>query len=92
MIESIRHKGLKLLWEKDNAAKLPAAQVFKIRMILTLLDSAINVQDMNFPGSDLHPLKGDLAGFWAIKVSGNYRLIFRFENENAYEVDYIDYH
>jgi proteic killer suppression protein len=92
MIESIKHKGLTLLWEKDNTSKLPAVQIFKIRMILTLLDNAINVQDMNFPGSDLHPLKGDLAGFWSIKVNGNYRLIFRFENENAYDVDYIDYH
>jgi len=61
-------------------------------MILTLLDSAINVQDMDFPGSGLHLLKGDLAGFWSVKVNGNYRLIFRFENENAFDVDYIDYH
>lgn len=61
-------------------------------MILTLLDSAINVQDMDFPGSGLHLLKGDLTGFWSVKVNGNYRLIFRFENENAFDVDYIDYH
>jgi proteic killer suppression protein len=92
MIESIRHKGLKLLWEKDDASKLPAAQIIKIKMILTLLDSAINVEDMNFPGSVLHPLKGDLAGFWSVKINGNYRLIFRFEKENAFDVDYIDYH
>lgn len=92
MIESIKHKGLTLLWEKNNTSKLPGVQIFKIKMILTLLDNAVNVQDMNFPGSDLHPLKGDLVGFWSIKVNGNYRLIFRFENENAYDVDYIDYH
>jgi len=92
MIESIKHKGLTLLWEKDNTSKLPSVQINKIRMILTLLDNAINIQDMNFPGSDLHPLKGDLVGFWSIKVNGNYRLIFRFENENAYDLDYIDYH
>ena len=92
MIESIKHKGLTLLWEKDNTSKLPAVQIFKIRMILTMLDNAVNVQDMNFPGSDLHPLKGDLAGFWSVKVNGNFRLIFRFENEGAYDVDYIDYH
>jgi len=61
-------------------------------MILTLLDSAVDVQDMNFPGSDLHSLKGNLGGFWAVKVNGNYRLIFRFEKENAFDVDYIDYH
>jgi proteic killer suppression protein len=92
MIESIQHKGLKLLWEKDNPSKIPAVQILKIRMILTLLDNAVKVQDMNFPGSDLHLLKGDLAGFWSVKVNGNYRLIFRFENENAFDVDYIDYH
>ncbi|MDP9075787.1 MAG: type II toxin-antitoxin system RelE/ParE family toxin [Bacteroidota bacterium] len=92
MIEGIQHKGLKLLWEKDNSSKIPATQIFKIRMILTLLDNAVKIQDMNFPGSDLHSLKGDLAGFWSVKVNGNYRLIFRFENENVFDVDYIDYH
>jgi proteic killer suppression protein len=61
-------------------------------MILTLLDNALIIEDMNFPGSGLHPLKGDLAGFWSVKVNGNYRVIFRFEKENAFEVDYIDYH
>lgn len=92
MIESIQHKGLRLLWERDDISKLPAVQIMKIKMILTLLDSAIKVEDMNFPGSGLHPLKGDLAGFWSVKVNGNYRVIFRFENENAFDVDYIDYH
>lgn len=92
MIENIQHKGLKLLWEKDNASKLPSVQIFKIKMILTLLDNTADVQDMNFPGSSLHQLKGDFAGFWAVKVNGNYRIIFRFENENAFDVDYIDYH
>lgn len=92
MIESIQHKGLKLLWEKDNASKLPSVQIMKIKLILTLLDNAVSVQDMNFPGSDLHPLKGDLSGFWSVKVNGNYRIIFRFENENAFDVEYIDYH
>jgi toxin HigB-1 len=92
MIESIHHKGLRLLWEKDDSSKLPAAQVIKIKMILTLLDNAADIQDMNFPGSALHVLKGDLAGFWSVKVNGNYRLIFRFENENAFDIDYVDYH
>jgi proteic killer suppression protein len=92
MIESIKHEGLKLLWEKGDSSKLPAAQVFKIRMILTLINGAVNIEDMNFPGSDLHALKGNLAGFWAVKVNGNYRIIFRFKNENAFDIDYIDYH
>ena len=92
MIESIQHKGLRLLWEKDDSSKLSAVQIAKIRMILTLLDKAVTVDDMNFPGSGLHPLKGDLIGFWSVKVNANYRLIFRFENENVFDVDYIDYH
>jgi len=92
MIESIQHKGLRLLWEKDDSSKLSAAQILKIKMILTLLDGAVNVQDMNFPGSGLHQLKGDLTGFWSVKVNGNYRIVFRFEKENAFDVDYIDYH
>jgi proteic killer suppression protein len=92
MIESIKHKGLKLLWEKDDASKLPSVQILKIRMVLMLLDNAADVQDMNFPGSDLHALKGNLTSFWAVKINGNYRLIFRFEKENAFDVDCIDYH
>lgn len=92
MIISIRHKGLKLLWEKNNPARLPAQQVKKIRMILTLLDAAVTVDDMSYPGSGLHPLKGDLAGFYAVTVTGNYRIIFRFENGDAELLDYLDYH
>jgi toxin HigB-1 len=71
---------------------LPAVQIIKIRLILTLLDNAVKVEDMNFPGSGFHALKGDLTGFWSVKVNGNYRLIFRFVNENAFDVDYVDYH
>jgi len=92
MIVSIQHKGLKQLWEKNNPAKLPAEQIKKIRNILTLLDAATKVEDMNYPGSGLHPLKGDLAGFHAVTVTGNWRIIFHFENGDAYLVDYLDYH
>lgn len=92
MIESIRHKGIRLFWEKNDPSKLPAAHITKIRLILTLLHNAKRVEDMDYPGSGLHPLKGEYAGFRAVKVSGNYRIIFRFENENAYDVEYLDYH
>lgn len=81
-----------MLWEKNNSSKLPATHVSKIRNILTLLDAAIKVEDMGFPGSGLHGLKGDLAGFHAVTVTGNWRIIFRFENGDAYLVDYLDYH
>jgi proteic killer suppression protein len=92
MIESIRHKGLRLFWEKNDLSRLPAAHIKKVRLILTLLHNVKNIEDMDFPGSGLHPLKGSYAGFWAVKISGNYRIIFRFENENVYDVEYIDYH
>jgi proteic killer suppression protein len=92
MIVSIQHKGLKLLWTKNDPSKLRPDQVKKIRNILTLLDSAVKVEDMSFPGSNLHPLKGELKGFWSIMVTGNYRIIFEFKDGDAYLVDYIDYH
>jgi len=91
MIASISHKGLKLLWTKNDATKLPQLQVNKIRNILILLDGAMKAEDMNFPGSGLHPLKGELKGFWSATVTGNYRIIFRFINGDAHLVDYLDY-
>ena len=92
MIESIRHKGLRLFWEKGDRSKLPATQIAKIRLILTLLHNAKAVEDMNSPGSDFHGLKGDLAGFYAVKVTDNYHIIFRFADENTTDIDYVDYH
>ena len=92
MIVSIQHKGLKRLWTKNDASKLPPDQVDKIRDILTLLHAAEKVTDMHFPGSALHPLKGDLAGYWSVTVKANWRIIFKFEDGNAYLVDHRDYH
>lgn len=92
MIVSIKHKGLKLLWEKNDPSKLPAAQVKKISNILTMLDAAQIAEDMNYPGSKFHGLKGDLAGHYSITVTGNYRITFRFEDGDAELVDYQDYH
>lgn len=92
MIVSIQHKGLKLLWTKNDASKLRPDQVRKVRNILTVLDAATKIEDVNFPGSNLHPLKGELAGFWAVSVTGNYRIIFEFKDGDAYLVDYVDYH
>ena len=92
MIASIQHKGLRLLWTKNDSSKLPADHVQKIRLVLSLLNAAHKATDMNFPGSALHALKGDLAGYWAVTVKANWRIIFKFENGNAYLVDYLDYH
>jgi len=92
MIESFRHKGLKKLFEDDDRRKVPAAHSDKIARILARLNEAVRVQDMSLPGYRLHPLKGELAGFWSVSVSGNWRIVFRFENGAAHNVALIDYH
>lgn len=92
MIASFRHKGLKLLFETGDHRRLRADQVGKIARILARLDEAADVRNMDLPGFRLHPLKGDLAGFWSVAVSGNWRIIFRFEAGIASDVDMVDYH
>lgn len=92
MIVSFKHKGLKLFYEKGDASKLQPHHVNKIRLILTRLDAAKSVDELNVPGYDLHELKGDMKGVWSVKVDKNYRIIFRIEIENTRDVDYIDYH
>jgi toxin HigB-1 len=94
MIKSFKHKGLRLLWEGHKGNKLPADQLKKIMQILELIDSAQLVpQDFEFFKSwRIHPLKGELKGFWSLTVKENWRIIFRFDGTNALEVDYVDYH
>lgn len=92
MIRSFRHKGLRLLFETGTARGIDPARVRRITDILDLLNAAAQPGDMNFPGSFLHPLKGRLAGCWAVRVSGNWRVIFRMEKGDALDVDYVDYH
>ena len=64
----------------------------RLRLILARLDASAEPEDMNLPGLGLHPLKGSFKGFWSVSISGNWRVIFRFENGNAADVDYLDYH
>ena len=92
MISSYRHKGLELYATKGDRSKLQQVHVSKIKLILTRLEAAKSPQEMNQPGYKFHQLTGDMKDFYAVKVSGNYRIIFRFESENAYDVDYLDYH
>ncbi|MGH6857956.1 MAG: type II toxin-antitoxin system RelE/ParE family toxin [Methylocella sp.] len=92
MILSFRHKGLKRLFEEGDRSKVQAAQADKIERILARLAEASKPANMALPGFKLHPLKHALAGFWAVSVSGNWRVIFRFEGEHARDVDLIDYH
>ena len=92
MIKSFRHKGLQKFFFDGTKKGIQPKHAEKLADILDLLEAASEIQDMNFPESDLHPLKGDLRGFWSVKVSGNWRIIFRFENGDVLDVDYVDYH
>ena len=92
MIRSFRHKGLKRFFETGSKAGIQAAHAVRLRLMLTRLDSSPVPQDMNASGWKLHPLKGDLAGHWAIWVDANWRLTFAFDGEDAVLVDYRDYH
>jgi len=91
MIQSFRHKGLKRIYEDDDPRGV-AEHLTKVRNILARLDAAGPIADMNLPGFNLHTLKGSLLGLMAVTVRANWRVIFRFADGHAYEVDYLDYH
>lgn len=92
MVRSIRHKGLRRLFEDDDPRGVIGEHAQKLRDILARLDATSTVSDMDVPGFRLHPLKGELKGFWAVTVRANWRVIFRFAERHAFEVDYVDYH
>ncbi len=92
MIESFRHKGLRQLFEHDKPKGVAAEHVRKIKQILALLDAAQKVDDLNFATFRLHPLKGDLKGYWSLTVRANWRIIFRFDDSKVRDVDLVDYH
>jgi len=92
VIRSIRHKGLKRLHEDDDPRGVIAEHAQKLRDILARLDAAGAVADLDMPGFNLHPLKGDLKGWWAVTVRANWRVVFRFADGAALGVDYTDYH
>ena len=92
-IRSFRHKGLQELYATGRTRGVRADQVKRLRRALTALDTAATLEDMKtFPGWRLHPLTGDRKGFWSISVTGNWRLIFRFEAGDAFDLDLVDYH
>ena len=92
MIKGFRHKGLRLLFESGERRRLNPDLVDKIERVLARLDDADEVTDMALPGFRLHELKGQRAGTWAVTISGNWRMVFRFEDGHATDVDLIDYH
>lgn len=92
MIISFKHKGLKLYYEKGSAAKLPPEVVKKIRLVIARLDAISSAEEMNIAGYRFHALTGDLKGFYSVRVTANYRVIFAMSGENVRDVDFIDYH
>jgi proteic killer suppression protein len=92
VIRSFRHRGLRRFYEDDDASRIGAALRSKVQRVLSALDAAASPQALDIPGFRLHPLKGELAGFWSVTVSGNWRVVFRFEEGDAFDVDLLDYH
>lgn len=92
MIKTFAHKGLQSFFEAGTTAGIQAKHATRLQNMLGFLNQARQVHDMALPGYDLHPLKGGMKGHWAMKVNGNWRIIFRFEDGHAYVVDYLDYH
>jgi proteic killer suppression protein len=92
VIESFKHKGLKRLFEEDDRSKIGADWVERIRLILSALEEAASIDDVNQPSFRLHRLKGDLKGHWAVTVRANWRIVFRFAGDKASNLDRVDYH
>jgi proteic killer suppression protein len=92
MIKSFKHKGLEKFFVSGKMSGIRAEHAKRLRLTLARLSAARQPQDMALPGLRFHPLKGDLRGVFAVNISGNWRLIFRFEGEDAVDVDYVDYH
>lgn len=92
MIRNFRHKGLQRLFQHDDRSKLPPEVVERIRLILSTLHAAQEIEAMNLPTFRLHSLKGELQRFFTVTVRANWRIIFRFEGGEAFDLDFVDYH
>ncbi len=92
MIKTFKHKGLKLFFETGSVKGIKPGHKQKLRIRLAAIDTATYVDDIDLPGFRLHPLKGNREGLWAIDVSKNWRVVFKFQDSNAYILDYEDYH
>jgi len=92
MIRSVRHRGVKRLFEKNDRGGLNAELVPRLTRVVDHLCEATRPQDLNLPDFHLHPLRGELRGFWSVRITENYRLIFRMEDGDVYDIDLVDYH
>ncbi len=91
MIKSIKHKGLRRFFERNDPSKLSVPNVKRVRLILEALDAATRYDDLNQPGWRWHPLKEMMPGFYSVEASGNWRIVYRWEDGPA-DVDLVDYH
>lgn len=92
MIIGFKHKGLETFFETGSKSGVRPEHANRLRLILGVLNAAASTNDINLPGLRLHRLKGTLNDVWAVRVSGNWRVCFRFCGEDVFEVDYLDYH
>ena len=92
MIRRFRHRGLERFFQSGDTSGISAQHAARLRRLLTSLNTSTGPAGMNLPGYRLHRLRGDREGQWAVSVSGNWRLVFEFEGEDATDVDLVDYH
>lgn len=92
MIGTFKHRGLKRLFAENDDSRVLQQYSGRIRRILTVLDAAATIDGVALPGFRLHPLKGDRKGLRSVTVSGNWRIVFRFEGGDVFDVDLVDYH
>ena len=83
---------MKRFWERSDASRLPPQFLAKIRSVLDALDAATTPRDVDLPGFGFHALRGDRRGQYAIRVTRNWRVTFRWQGEDAIDVDFEDYH
>jgi toxin HigB-1 len=92
MIESFRHRGLKRLYQHNDRSGIGSTMLRRVEEVLSILDAAEAISELDIPGYRLHPLTGSLKGCWSVRVTGNWRIVFRFEDGAAWDVDLVDYH
>lgn len=92
MIKTFKHKGLEKFFYQGTTRGIQSKHAERLSNILDLLDAADRIEVMNFPGSRLHKLEPKKEDFWSVRVSGNWRVTFKYEDGDAYAVDYLDYH
>ena len=92
MIRSFKHRGLKMLYERGDRSGIRPDLLDTVERILTVLDNATTPQALNVPRYRLHPLRGELQGLWSVTVRANWRIMFRFEGTDVFDVELIDYH